>query len=127
MEALWRPPSLNFTLHMEGKKGCLGLLFVAFAAAVFLAWLMCDISPYEEYGWMSGIWHGFFFPENWIRSLFSDALFKAPSFSGGYNFFFWLFAILSTSAAVIWLFLCAFSIFNSSEKNQVSSDTQNSN
>lgn len=60
-----------------------------------LGWLLCDIDPYKEYTWYSGIWHGMFFVINFIRSLFSDALYKAEFYTTGYNVFHWIFSITS--------------------------------
>lgn len=60
-----------------------------------MGWLLCDISPEKEYGWLSGIWHGLFFVINWIRSWFWDALYKAEIYTSAYNVFFWIFSIIS--------------------------------
>ena len=61
----------------------------------FLGWLLCDISPYKEYTWYSGIWHGLFFVVNFVRSWFTDALFKAEIYTTAYNVFYWIFSIIS--------------------------------
>ena len=66
----------------------------------FLGWLLCDISPYEEYEWYSGIWHGSFFLINLVRSWFSDALYKAELYTTAYNVFYWIFSILSVFATL---------------------------
>lgn len=60
-----------------------------------LGWLLCDIEPGETYSWYSGIWHGMFFVVNWVRSWFTDALYKADSYTAAYNVFYWIFSILS--------------------------------
>ena len=61
----------------------------------FLGWLLCDISPSKEYTWYSGIWHGMFFVINFVRSWFTDALYKAEIYTTAYNVFYWIFSILS--------------------------------
>ena len=61
----------------------------------FFGWLLCDIDAAKDYSWYSGIWHGLFFFPNWIRSWFSDALYKAESYTTAYNVFYWIFSILS--------------------------------
>lgn len=61
----------------------------------FFGWLLCDIDANKEYTWYSGIWHGLFFIANWIRSLFSDALYKAETYTTAYNVFYWIFSIFS--------------------------------
>lgn len=58
-----------------------------------LGWLLCDIEPGHEYGWLAGIWHGMFFVANWIRSWFGDALYRADTYTGAYMVFYWIFAI----------------------------------
>ena len=62
---------------------------------MFLGWLLCDIEPDTEYTWYSGIWHGLFFVINFIRSLFTDALYKAEEYTSAYNVFHWIFSIIS--------------------------------
>ena len=61
----------------------------------FLGWLLCDIEPDKEYTWYSGIWHGMFFVINWIRSWFTDALYKANLYTTAYNVFYWIFSFFS--------------------------------
>lgn len=61
----------------------------------FLGWLLCDIDPDKEYTWYSGIWHGLFFVINFVRSWFTDALYKAETYTTAYNVFYWIFSILS--------------------------------
>lgn len=50
-----------------------------------LSRLLCDINPDKYYTWYSGIWHGFFFIPNLLRSWFGDALYKANDCSTAYN------------------------------------------
>lgn len=66
----------------------------------FLGWLLCDINPNESYTWYSGIWHGMFFIPNLLRSIFTDAIFKANSYTAAYNVWWWIFTILSCLGAV---------------------------
>ena len=61
----------------------------------FFGWWLCDIEPRETYTWYSGIWHGCFFMCNWIRSWFTNALYKAEAYTTAYNIFYWIFSILS--------------------------------
>lgn len=80
----------------EGK-GCAASFCCIFIVGWFLtAWFFCDISGGSEYGWLSGIWQGLFFAENWIYSLFIDGhLYKADVYTALYNIFYWIFAIPS--------------------------------
>ena len=62
----------------------------------FIGWLLCDIEPYEEYSWYSGIWHGLFLPVNFIRSLiFDDVLYQAVRHTTAYSVFYWIFGVFS--------------------------------
>lgn len=61
----------------------------------FFGWLLCDIDPQTEYGWLAGIWHGLFFVANLIRKLFWGSLCKAEYCTTAYNVFFWIFSVLS--------------------------------
>lgn len=65
-----------------------------------IGWLLCDIDPNKEYTWYSGIWHGMFFVINFIRSIFTDALYKAEIYTTGYNVFHWIFSILSVIGCI---------------------------
>jgi hypothetical protein len=65
-----------------------------------IAWWLCDIDASKEYTWYSGIWHGMFFGINWIRSLFSDALYKAENYTTAYNVFYWIFSSLSVLSSL---------------------------
>lgn len=58
-------------------------------------WLLCNIDPDKEYIWYSGIWHGLFFVPNLIRSWFTDAIYKAETYTAAYNFFYWVVCIIS--------------------------------
>jgi hypothetical protein len=70
-------------------------LLITFIIYGFLGWLLCDIDPEKEYTWYSGIWHGLFFVANFIRSWFSDALYKAETYTTAYNIFYWIFSVFS--------------------------------
>lgn len=70
-------------------------ILVTIAVYSFFGWLLCDIEPGKEYTWYSGIWHGLFFVVNWVRSWFSDALFKADVYTASYNVFYWIFSVFS--------------------------------
>lgn len=71
----------------------------------FVGWLFCNIDPGETYSWFSGIWHGIFFIPNLLRSIFTDALFKAQSYTDAYNVFWWISVIFSiTGGAFTGLF-----------------------
>lgn len=68
-------------------------ILITFLLCCFLGWLLCDIEPGEKYSWYSGIWHGMFFLVNWVRSWFTDALYKAEEYTAAYNVFYWIFSI----------------------------------
>lgn len=70
-------------------------LLIILIVCEFFGWLLCDIDPTQVYTWYSGIWHGLFFPVNFIRGLFTDALYKAVHYTAAYNVFYWIFSILS--------------------------------
>ena len=61
-------------------------------------WSLFDVNP--EGGWWQGIWQGVAFPWNFVRSLFTDCLYKSPGCSTAYNVFFWINAISSTIGLV---------------------------
>ena len=65
-----------------------------------VGWLFCDIDPNETYTWFSGIWHGIFFPVNFVRSLLTDALYKAEGYTTAYNVFYWI-VVLSWIPSII--------------------------
>ena len=70
-------------------------ILVTIVVYCLLGWLLCDIDPHKQYTWYSGIWHGLFFVVNFIRSWFTDALYKADIFTTAYNVYYWIFSILS--------------------------------
>jgi len=74
-----------------------------FLNIVFALWL-CDIDPEKSYFWISGIWHGLFFLPNFILSMFTDHTFKAETYSGAYNFFWWIATIFSTISSLIYIY-----------------------
>ena len=76
-------------------------LVIYFAISIVLAWWLCDIDPAKTYTWYSGIWQGMFFLPNLVRSWFSDALFKAESYTAAYNVLYWIFSILSVIGFVV--------------------------
>lgn len=82
--------------------GCLPL--IEMAVSMGLSYFVCDISYGETYSWYSGIWHGLFFLPNWMwNGINDDILYKAESYTSAYNFWWWLFSIIST-LFVIWLY-----------------------
>ena len=82
---------------------CYLLIYFAITLGIsmFFAWWLCDIDPAKTYTWYSGIWQGMFFVPNLVRSWFSDALFKAESFTTAYNIFYWIFSILSVFGWIV--------------------------
>lgn len=70
-------------------------IIIFILVSMFFGWLLCDIDSSKEYSWYSGIWHGLFFIPNLIRSWFGEAIYKAESHTAAYNFFWWIFTILS--------------------------------
>lgn len=69
-------------------------------SACLVGWLLCDIDPNETYSWYSGVWHGMFFPINFIRSLLTGALYKAVNYTTAYNVFYWI-IVLSWIPSII--------------------------
>lgn len=68
---------------------------------VLLAWLLCDIDPGKHYTWYSGIWHGFFLPINFLRSLmFEDVYYKAEFYTTAYSVWFWICGVSSVFSFV---------------------------
>lgn len=67
----------------------------------FIGWLFCDINPNKMYTWYSGIWHGIFFIPNFIRSWFTNALYKADYYTSAYNVLWWIFTV---SSVLSWLY-----------------------
>ncbi len=76
-------------------------ILIQFLVYCFIACLLCDIEPGKEYTWYSGIWHGLYFTVNFVRSLFTDALYKAEIYTTAYNIFYWIFSILSVLAYLL--------------------------
>lgn len=68
-------------------------LYITIVVYCVLGKLLCDIDPNVEYTWYSGIWHGLFFVANFVRSWFTDALYKAEIYTSGYNVCYWIFSI----------------------------------
>lgn len=66
-----------------------------------IAWLLCDIEPHKEYTWYSGIWHGMNFIENFTRSIFTDAIYKADYYTTAYNIWYWIWSIASVFFGLI--------------------------
>ncbi len=91
----------NFLDLLDLLTNLLKLLLVV-AIWFVLARLFCNINTEEAMTWYNGIWHGLFFPENFIMSLFSnDVNFILNNSSGAY--FFW-FIISSIISILLWLF-----------------------
>lgn len=68
----------------------------------FLGWLLCNIQEGESYTWYSGIWHGLFLPNNFVRSLFfKDVLYKAEIYNTSYLILYWIFAVISVLSYVV--------------------------
>ena len=70
-------------------------LVLTVALACLMSWWLCEIDPAAEYTWYSGIWHGLFFVGNFIRSWFTDALYKAELYTTGYNICHWIWSIFA--------------------------------
>lgn len=73
-----------------GCGGCLVQLAIGLLITCILANWLCDISPEKTYTWYSGIWQGLWFFPNLIRSLFTDAIFRAHYYTTGYNIWWWI-------------------------------------
>ncbi|MEZ3423036.1 MAG: hypothetical protein K1W39_04915 [Lachnospiraceae bacterium] len=74
--------------------GCCLLVVLLHAIPLLIACLvaswLCEINPETTYSWYHGIWHGIFFIPNFLKSIFTDALFKAELYSNAYNVFWWI-------------------------------------
>lgn len=82
--------------------GCLPL--IEMVVSMGLSYFVCDIVPDETYSWYSGIWHGLFFLPNWMWNGFNDdILYKANSYTSAYNFWWWVFSIVTT-IFILWLY-----------------------
>lgn len=74
-----------------GALSCVLFFAIELAPLFLLAYLLCDINPYETYSWYSGIWHGLCAVPNWIMSwLNTDVLCKAHYYTTGYNICWWV-------------------------------------
>ena len=73
----------------------IGCIFFYILACCLVSWLFCDIDSKKTYSWYAGIWHGIFIIPNFIRSLFTDALYKAEHYTAAYNVFYWISSIMS--------------------------------
>lgn len=67
---------------------------------MLISYWLCDINPNETYSWYSGIWHGMFFIPNFLRSLSSNALYKAEYYTTAYNIWWWLSTIVFTMSSI---------------------------
>lgn len=76
-----------------GCGGCIVQLAIGLVITCLLAHWLCDINPEKTYTWYSGIWHGLWFFPNLIRSIFSNAEFKAQYYTTGYNIWWWIVVI----------------------------------
>lgn len=76
-------------------------MIIYLLVTLIMAWLLCDIDPSEHYSWYSGIWHGMFFIPNLIRSIFTDAVFKAHHYTAAYNVFWWIFTVQTSVATLL--------------------------
>lgn len=72
-------------------------LVIFVIVSCLLSWWLCDINPEKTYSWYSGIWHGWFFIGNLIRSFFGNALYKAANYTTAYNMWWWI----STACTVV--------------------------
>ncbi|MCH5233663.1 MAG: zinc-ribbon domain-containing protein [Muribaculaceae bacterium] len=93
---------------------CAGIFVYIILSPRFL----CDIDPYEEYGFLDAIWHGLFIIPNWIFSLFSDVVYKAENQSGIYNFFFWGAAICVLGYVAFYLITIIVSLLIPDDKKE---------
>ena len=87
-----------------GVLGCFWGLFediiIIVLICCFVSWLFCNIDNEKMYSWYAGIWHGIFIVPNFVRSLFTDALYKAEHYTAAYNVFYWIFSIVSVTATI---------------------------
>jgi len=64
-------------------------LVIAITIEFLIAYFLCDIKPFTQYGWLSGLWHGVFFIQNLILHLIDhDILYFADLHSTSYTIFF---------------------------------------
>ncbi len=90
----------NFTIIVIIVAGILKDIITTILILCVLSWLLCDIDQNKEYTWYSGIWHGIFFLGNFARSWFSDALYKAETYTTAYNVLYWIFSIWTTFGVI---------------------------
>lgn len=87
-----------------GLLGCcwalLGDIIITILIYCFVGWLFCDIDSEKTYSWYAGIWHGIFIIPNFVRSLFTDALYKAEHYTIAYNVFYWISGIMSVLTTI---------------------------
>lgn len=91
----------NFLAGCAGIGGCLYSLILPSLIACLVASWLCDINSGTTYSWYHGIWHGIFFIPNLIRSIFTDAIFKAELYSSTYNIFWWITVVFEVLGILI--------------------------
>lgn len=70
---------------------CLAVIFALACWFWSLDWFSID--PDSVGGWWQGVWQGWAFPCNFVRSFFTDCLYIAPQRTTAYMIFFCLCAI----------------------------------
>ena len=70
------------------------VIILILVAYTLMGWFLCNISPDTQYVWYHGIWHGLFFPVNFVRSWFTDVLFWANLHTTAYGVFHCIFSFL---------------------------------
>lgn len=75
-------------------------IFFFILSCCLIGWLFCNIDPDKTYSWYAGIWHGMFIVPNFIRSIFTDALYKAENYKTAYNVFYWVFSIICVLSTI---------------------------
>ena len=102
---------MKYNAEREGKKPFEFLLrniakMVLYTIPGFAIVILFPIKPYETYGWLSGIWHGWFALCNMIISIFNpDTLYAAPLSTTGYEIGWWIccvYAIIFLFNMVLW-------------------------
>lgn len=62
----------------------------------------CHINVEDTYVWYSGLWHGYFFPGNFILNLKdSSILYKAEYYTTAYNVFYWITSWISVGQFIV--------------------------
>lgn len=85
---------------MFGTVGWLAKLAFIVVLVFGLTICFCHINPHSTYDWYYGLWHGLFVVPNGIIHLVKGGvLYKAASYSNGYNVCWWLMIIWQ----VIWI------------------------